>query len=136
MRKIIDHYCSVVSEKIPTLGATVQWETRQATFPTRTVGPWVGMFLSQLNTKDVFYLSHSGKTTKISIWCARNNVMTTRYKKVGPSTLMATSVTTMQIFSEFMKQVEKKRYNSRLVERFYLFLATSSINSILQQHEC
>ena len=61
MRKRIDHWCSVVPEKIPTLGPTVQWETRQASFPTVTVGPRVGIFLSPLNTNDEFYLSHMGK---------------------------------------------------------------------------
>ena len=44
--------------KIPTLGSTVQWETRQASFPTGTVGPRVGIFLSPLNTNDGFYLSY------------------------------------------------------------------------------
>ena len=44
--------------KIPTLGYTVQWETRQASFPTGTVGPWFGIFLSLLNINDGFYLSH------------------------------------------------------------------------------
>ena len=48
------------SRKIPTLGSTVQWETRQASFPTGTVGPRVGIFLSPLNTNDGFYLSHMG----------------------------------------------------------------------------
>ena len=47
------------SRKIPTLGSTVKWETRQASFPTGTVGPWVGIFLSPLNTNDGFYLSHT-----------------------------------------------------------------------------
>ena len=47
------------SRKIPTLGSTVQWETRQASFPTGTVGPRVGIFLSPLNTNDGFYLSHT-----------------------------------------------------------------------------
>ena len=46
------------SRKIPTLGSTVQWETRQASFPTGTVGPPVGIFLSPLNTNDEFYLSY------------------------------------------------------------------------------
>ena len=46
------------SRKIPILGSTVQWETRQASFPTGTVGPLVGIFLSPLNTNDGFYLSH------------------------------------------------------------------------------
>ena len=46
------------SRKIPTLGSTVQWETRQALFPTGTVGPRVGIFLSPLNTNDGFYLSY------------------------------------------------------------------------------
>ena len=47
------------SRKIPTLGSTVQWETRQASFPTGMVGPRVGIFLSPLNTNDGFYLSHT-----------------------------------------------------------------------------
>ena len=42
------------SRKIPTLGSNVQWETRQALFPTGTVGPRVGIFLSPLNTNDGF----------------------------------------------------------------------------------
>ena len=45
------------SRKIPTLGSTVPWETRQASFPTGMVGPRVGIFLSPLNTNDGFYLS-------------------------------------------------------------------------------
>ena len=49
------------SRKIPTLGSTVQWETWQASFPTGTVGPRVGIFLSPLNTNDGFYLSHMGE---------------------------------------------------------------------------
>ena len=57
------------SRKIPTLGSTVRWETWQASFPTGTVGPRVGIFLSPLNTNDGFYLSHipvpaSGKDRK------------------------------------------------------------------------
>ena len=42
------------SRKIPTLGSTVQF----ASFPTGTVGPRVGIFLSPLNTNDGFYLSY------------------------------------------------------------------------------
>ena len=45
------------SRKIPTLGPPVWWETWQASFPTGTVGPLVGIFLSPLNTNDGFYLS-------------------------------------------------------------------------------
>ena len=44
-------------QEIPTLGSNVQWETWQASFPTETVGPRVGIFLSPLNN-DGFYLSH------------------------------------------------------------------------------
>ena len=60
------------SRKIPTLASTVQWETRQASFPTGTVGPRVGIFLSPLNTNDGFYLSHipvraRGKDKKIAV---------------------------------------------------------------------
>ena len=62
IRKRIDHWCSVVSRKILTLGSTVQWETRQASFPTGTVGPRVRIFLSPLNTNDGFYLSHTPRT--------------------------------------------------------------------------
>ena len=47
------------SRKIPTLWSTVQWETRQASFPTGMVGLWVRIFLSPLNTNDGFYLSHT-----------------------------------------------------------------------------
>ena len=63
MRKIIGHYCSVVPEKISPLGSNVQWESRQASFPTGTVGPQVGIFLSPLNTSDDFYLSISHTCT-------------------------------------------------------------------------
>ena len=45
------------SRKIPTLGPPFLWETWQASFPTGTVGPLVGIFLSPLNTNDGFYLS-------------------------------------------------------------------------------
>ena len=58
------------SRKIPTLGSTIQWETRQASFPTGTVGPWVGIFLSPLSTNDGFYLSHMDKKTEIQT-CVR-----------------------------------------------------------------
>ena len=43
------------SRKIPTLGSTVQWETRQAWFPTGTVGPRVDSIYN-----DGFYLSYMG----------------------------------------------------------------------------
>ena len=46
------------SRKIPTLGSTVQSESRQASIPTGMVDPWVGIFLSPLNTNNGFYLSH------------------------------------------------------------------------------
>ena len=46
------------SRKILSLGSTVQWDTRQASFPTGTVGPQVGIFLSPLNTNDGLYLSY------------------------------------------------------------------------------
>ena len=52
------------SRKIPTLGPAVQWETRQASFPTGTLGPRVGIFLSPLTTNDGFYLSHMGKYSR------------------------------------------------------------------------
>ena len=52
------------SRKIPTLGSTVQWDTRQALFPTGTAGPRVGIFLSPLNTSDGFYLSHKAGSTR------------------------------------------------------------------------
>ena len=44
------------SRKMPTLGSTVQWETSQASFPTGTLDPQVGIFGSPLNTNDVFYI--------------------------------------------------------------------------------
>ena len=76
------------SRKIPTLGSTVQWETRQASFPTGTVGPRVGIFLSPLNTNDGFYLSHS-LLTQLTFW---NNYLTkTNNKNVLPSTCITES---------------------------------------------
>ena len=60
--KIIRSLVFSGSRKIPTLGSTIQWETRQASFPTGTVGPGVGTFLSSLNTNDGFYLSHISLT--------------------------------------------------------------------------
>ena len=47
-----------VYRKIPTLRSTIQLETWQASFPTGTVGPRVGIFLSTLNSNDRLYLSH------------------------------------------------------------------------------
>ena len=47
-----------VDRKIQPSGPQYQWETRQAWFPTGTVDPRVGIFLSPLNTNDGFYLSH------------------------------------------------------------------------------
>ena len=47
------------SRKISTLGSALQLETRQASFPTGTVGPRVGIFLSPLKTNDGLYLSHT-----------------------------------------------------------------------------
>ena len=44
-------------QKIPTLGSTFLWETRQASFPTGMVVPWVEIFLSPPNTNDGLYLS-------------------------------------------------------------------------------
>ena len=52
----------VVYEKKNRVGSTVQWETRQASFPTGTVGPRVGIFLSQLNTNNGFYFTHTPKS--------------------------------------------------------------------------
>ena len=49
------------SRKIPTLGSSVQLETQHASFPTGTVGPQVGIFLSPLNTNDGFSLFHMVK---------------------------------------------------------------------------
>ena len=66
MRKRMDHWCSVVSEKSQPSGPPFQWETRQASFPTGTVGPRVGIFLSPLNTNDGFYLSHTPGTCRTS----------------------------------------------------------------------
>ena len=54
------------SRKIQTLVSTVQWETRQASFPTETVGPQVGIFLSPMNTNDGFYFSHIPAHTRSS----------------------------------------------------------------------
>ena len=58
VRKLINHYCSVVPVKISTLGSTFKWEAWQASFPTGAVAPRVGIFLSTVDTNDGFYLSH------------------------------------------------------------------------------
>ena len=60
MRKRIDHWCSVSTGKSQPSGPPFQWETRQALFPTGTVDPRVGIFLSPPNTNDGFLLSHPG----------------------------------------------------------------------------
>ena len=62
------------SRKIPTFGSTFRWETRQASFPTGTVGPRIGIFLFPLNTNDGFDLSHipvpaNGKDKKRTAAC-------------------------------------------------------------------
>ena len=46
------------SRKIQTIGSTIHWETRQASFPTGTLGPRVGIFLFPLDINDGFYLSY------------------------------------------------------------------------------
>ena len=48
------------SRKMLTLGATVQWETREVSLSTGNVISPVGIFLSPLDTNDGFYLSHMG----------------------------------------------------------------------------
>ena len=58
----------------------------QASFPTGTVGPWVGIFLSPLNTNDGFYLSHPHTNNgffyflaaKCRILCLKNMKKATR----------------------------------------------------------
>ena len=54
MRKRIDHYPSVVPEKSQPSGPP---PVGNASLPTGTVGPRVGIFLSPLNTNDGSYLS-------------------------------------------------------------------------------
>ena len=58
MRKRIDHWCSVSTGQSQLSGPPFQWETRQGSFPTGTVDPRVGIFLSLLNTNDGFCLSY------------------------------------------------------------------------------
>ena len=70
-------YGSGISEKESIIG--VQWfqknpDPRQASFPTGTVGPRVGIFLSPLNTNDGFNLSHMGKNNR-NPECVRNCVL-------------------------------------------------------------
>ena len=54
------------SRKIQILESTVQLETWQVSFPTGTVGPRVGFFLSPLNTNDGFYLSYQAILPRLS----------------------------------------------------------------------
>ena len=42
-------------------GATFQWETRLAEFPTGAVDPKVGIFLLSLKIRDRFFFSHAIK---------------------------------------------------------------------------
>ena len=50
------------SRKIQILGTTVHWETRQASFPTGTVGPRVGIFLPHWTPMmDSIHLSSLGQ---------------------------------------------------------------------------
>ena len=39
-------------------------------------------------------------------------------------------------FIEFIKQVEEKKIKCKACRAFYLFFATSLINSIIQEHKC
>ena len=73
------------SRKIRTLGSTVQWETRQASFPTGTVGPRVGIFLSPLNTNDGFYLSHIPHTNQWERWVAQLRIIVKGIEKHSSS---------------------------------------------------
>ena len=75
------------SRKIPTLGSTVQWETRQASFPTGTMGPRVGIFLSPLNTNDGFYLSHPHTHERSAYIVLYINIHFSRYKKIHHSSM-------------------------------------------------
>ena len=56
-----DHYCSAVPEKSQPLGPT-----QHASFPTGTMDPRVGIFLSLLNTNDGYYFSHIPMHTRSS----------------------------------------------------------------------
>ena len=81
------------SRNIPTLGSTVQWETRQASFPTGTVGPRVGIFLSPLNTNDGFYLSGVQKSFLFTVTTDRHIVVRDRPTNLAFSNVTSSSVT-------------------------------------------
>ena len=53
----VHHWCSVGTGKSQPEGPPFQWETRLAEFPTGTVDPWVGIFLSTLNISEQFFFS-------------------------------------------------------------------------------
>ena len=67
----IHYWCPVGTEKSLPEGPPFQWETRlaefpterwtgvQASFPTGTMGPLVGIFLEPLNTNDPFFFSYT-----------------------------------------------------------------------------
>ena len=72
MRPACDRRAAVLFLFFPRAGrvSTVQWETRQASFPTGTVGPRVGIFLEPMNTNDGFFFSYttsSDRTVRYSI---------------------------------------------------------------------
>ena len=70
-KAIFKYFCPLMlfsgTRKIPTLGSTVQWEEGggEALFPTRMVGPQVGIFLSPLNTNAFVKFRHN---TRIESW--------------------------------------------------------------------
>ena len=43
---------------------------------------------------------------------------------------------TAHVFIEFIKRNDEKRQKCEACRAFYLFYATSLINSIIQEHEC
>ena len=62
---------SGVRKKSKPSGSPLSGNTGQVSFPTETVGPWVGIFLAPLNTNDGFYSSHipvptRGKSKKLT----------------------------------------------------------------------
>ena len=99
VRKRINHLYSVSSWKFQPSGPSVQWETRQVLFPSGMVDSRVGIFLSQLNTIDGFYLSYIPLSQCANHLYANRNL---RYSKWWPSFLLCCFWQVFSLYKELI----------------------------------